>query len=558
MPILASSNQSEVLNVWEAYVAPTERIKINAAVGRVATSTIRLYPPGIPEIMPGMTYTKDIISNLTSAYKAGSVVIGIDFETGGFVDVIAKSNLSVELFEIKTFTSKSLSREVSNEIADYFRSGFCAAPYYHFAFHEDDPLRPLPASLKFIEWSRCLDNPNDAERLLEQERLISFALTDAQIKLQTMSVDDIELPPGFHQWTDKTTCRNLMYDRLQDPGYVTLVRDTTTFAIVGLLHSRMAKLERLFYSEEWYNPLIFSELDCPDLLDQPDHFFKKMKFHFGLEPQTPVMTISAQIISPSARGGDIFYKMMKSMALCISPIHASLPLLCEIPAEGTAHILNTAFTDRLVFGCLKNSHPLVFCQKTSAALFPFLADKSHWTYTLRHTSRAERQLADQHFVSSSTDNTKISVRENGAMGLAVFATERIQAGECIAVFEGEKYEAEHALALPYEMRDHAVQVGPQSYVFGYRGLAHCLCHSCEPNCGIRNLTEIFTTRDIEVGEQLTWDYRCTENSTWVLQNCLCGSRHCTKIVQNYDSLPSTMKAEYQSKNMVSEWLFEPP
>lgn len=168
--------------------------------------------------------------------------------------------------------------------------------------------------------------------------------------------------------------------------------------------------------------------------------------------------------------------------------------------------------------------------------------------------RAEKHYKETGFIPSTSDHAHVEVRENGDMGLAVFATQDIQAGSRIAIFEGETYEAPHALALPVEMRDHAIQVAHEKYVFGYRGLAHCLCHSCHPNCGIRNLTEIFAARDILKGEQVTWDYRCSENSTWVLDACLCGSERCSKVVRNYDSLPIETKESYKDRGMISEWI----
>lgn len=154
----------------------------------------------------------------------------------------------------------------------------------------------------------------------------------------------------------------------------------------------------------------------------------------------------------------------------------------------------------------------------------------------------------------STDCLSVDVHPNGKLGLAVFATEDIPANTRIAVFTGETYRSDTALGLPEVMRDHAIQTGPKEYVFGYKGLAHCLCHSCDPNCGIRHLTEIFTVKDVSAGEQLTWDYRCSENSNWVLETCLCGTDRCTGTVKNFDSLPNKMRTEYLSKSMVSEWI----
>ena len=242
------------------------------------------------------------------------------------------------------------------------------------------------------------------------------------------------------------------------------------------------------------------------------------------------------------------------MAQLIHPKHAALPLLSEISLHGTAHVMNTSFTDRIVFGILKNTHPLVYCSQMNQALFLFTSEKKHWYHALRKAARENIEYRKQYYISHHTDHKSVKVKPNGELGLAVFATENIPAQTRIAIFTGEKYQSKTALGLPEIMRNHAIQISSQEFVFGYKGLAHCLCHSCDPNCGIRNLTEIFTIRDIVAGEQLSWDYRCSENSNWILENCLCGTKRCTGKVANFDSLEAKIKAEYLSKSMVSEWI----
>lgn len=408
--------------------------------------------------------------------------------------------------------------------------------------------------MDFLAWAEALSLPDGADKEALKERLLLQAQDSAESWYREEEINTIKLPDGFYRWSDPDICRKLIADRLSDPGYVTLVRDKTTMELIGLLHSRMGTVERLFMTEEWYNPCLFSKYQNDQLLDNPERFYEKIRSHFQLTETEHCMTISAQILHPSALGGDIFYAMMRSMALKITPEHANLPLICEISPEGTAHVLNIAASRRIVFDVIKNGHPVVYSEKTSDALYPFVTDESHWIYRLKKEICQQREYKTQHYVRSTKDNPNVEVRSHGELGLAVFATAPIKEDDRIAVFEGEPYNAEDALAVPSMMKDHVIQTGPTSFVFGYRGLAHCLCHSCDPNCGIRNYTEIFAVRDIKAGEQVTWDYRCSENSIWVLENCLCGANRCTGRVANFDSLSGDMKHEYLSKNMVSEWI----
>lgn len=545
---------NDIIQAWDAFVSPTERISLSAAEGRIAASTIRQYPPGIPEIIPGMRYSPKILRSLKNAHTSGSDIVGVDMNFGQKVEVLLSDNSPQEKLDIQTYDAQSIDKAVTNEIADYFRQSFCAGPYFHFAFHECDPLQPLPHTLDFEAYTVSLGLSDPEKRKTYQETLRKTAYQRAIMVEPSHNMDSINLPNGFHLWTDRDNCRSLIQDRLTDPGYVTLVRDPETRILLGLLHSRMGTVERLFYSEEWFDPLLFSQYSDDRLQDDPKRFFKKIDYHFGLKPSDPVMTISAQALSPKVQGGQVFYKMMRSMALRIKPEHTTIPLLCEIPSYGTAHTLNRVFTDRMVFGVLKNSHPFVFSSQTSQALFPFIHKKLHWHHRLRRTARENLEFKKKHFVPRPTDFSGVIVKPNGNLGLAVYAAENIPAGTRIANFTGETYSSKTALDLPKIMRDHAIQIRPHEFVFGYRGLAHRLCHSCDPNCGIRNLTEIFTTRDIYAGEQVTWDYRCSENSNWVLERCLCNSLRCTGMVKNFDSLPPEVKSEYLSKSMVSQWI----
>jgi len=71
-------NRQNFIQAWEAFIAPTERISIEEAQGRKAASTIRQYPPGIPDIIPGMRYSQDVLDRIKFAHTSGVDIIGID------------------------------------------------------------------------------------------------------------------------------------------------------------------------------------------------------------------------------------------------------------------------------------------------------------------------------------------------------------------------------------------------------------------------------------------------------------------------------------------------
>lgn len=154
------------------------------------------------------------------------------------------------------------------------------------------------------------------------------------------------------------------------------------------------------------------------------------------------------------------------------------------------------------------------------------------------------------------DNPKSVIRETNKYGKAVFAKAKIKAGEFISIFDGKFYEAKRAMLLPdvppLRAGRHAVQFGKTKWRDGkIKGVARCLAHSCDPNCGIKNLFEIIAMRDIEKGEELTWDYAMTENSDFRME-CKCGAKCCRKIVGAYSMLSPKFLKKYQG--YISEWL----
>ena len=76
------------------------------------------------------------------------------------------------------------------------------------------------------------------------------------------------------------------------------------------------------------------------------------------------------------------------------------------------------------------------------------------------------------------------------------ATGKVLKSEVIAEFSGETHKAPRATQLPAQMVNHAIQTGPDEYVYGRRWLAELLDHSCTPNTGIQGKTMLAACRDI--------------------------------------------------------------
>jgi len=150
------------------------------------------------------------------------------------------------------------------------------------------------------------------------------------------------------------------------------------------------------------------------------------------------------------------------------------------------------------------------------------------------------------------DNPKVEVKASPLGGKGVFAKERIEAGEVIAEWDGEIYPLDHP-GWTEDLLNHVIQF-ERARFRDARGLARRINHSCEPNCGIKELFKVVAMRSIEPGEEITWDYEMTEDSEWWRMRCQCGKPRCRKIIGAYRSMPPEVRARY--RGFISEWLTE--
>lgn len=164
-------------------------------------------------------------------------------------------------------------------------------------------------------------------------------------------------------------------------------------------------------------------------------------------------------------------------------------------------------------------------------------------------------LNPPHYKAHALDHPDVIIRDT-AKGRGVFAGKNIPRGAVIAQFTGEVYTSARAASLPAIMVDHAMQIGPQSYVHAKGRLAEIINHSCRPNCGVSDITKIVTLYDIKAGAELCWDYAMSEMSDWRMDNCLCGAKRCRGTVGSYALLPYAVKAEYLRRGAVSDWIIQ--
>ncbi len=65
------------MKISEAYDAPAEWVKLEDAKDRVAADFVIVYPPDAPLIVPGETFTEDILLDILRKEKEGLTFLGI-------------------------------------------------------------------------------------------------------------------------------------------------------------------------------------------------------------------------------------------------------------------------------------------------------------------------------------------------------------------------------------------------------------------------------------------------------------------------------------------------
>ena len=124
---------------------------------------------------------------------------------------------------------------------------------------------------------------------------------------------------------------------------------------------------------------------------------------------------------------------------------------------------------------------------------------------------------------------RLIIRSSGIHAAGCFTLQPIPRGRKIVEYTGER--------IRHDDADKLYEGLPYTYLFGTSdgdtvidgfGMAMYVNHSCEPNCETEEEVDgsvwIISSRDIEAGEELTYDYLLYEGDGDA--PCTCGSRKC--------------------------------
>jgi len=132
---------------------------------------------------------------------------------------------------------------------------------------------------------------------------------------------------------------------------------------------------------------------------------------------------------------------------------------------------------------------------------------------------------------------KLEVREAPEKGgKAVYSRLEIKKNEILAVWGGQVITLEQVLSLPQSEMGHTIQIHDALYLapLDMEEPADFINHCCNPNAGVCGQITLVAMRDIEIGEEITFDYAMADSSSFDEFDCACGAENCRGRVSGDD------------------------
>ena len=141
---------------------------------------------------------------------------------------------------------------------------------------------------------------------------------------------------------------------------------------------------------------------------------------------------------------------------------------------------------------------------------------------------------------------KAQAHPAGDKGWGSYAVEPINAGETVAAFGGSVVPLAVLETFNDDRQSRSIQVDTDLYLVSGEtpDAGDMLNHSCEPNCGLSGQILLVAMRDIEPGEELSFDYAMCDASDYDEFRCLCEEPTCREIITGSDWRDPDLQAKY--------------
>ncbi len=141
----------------------------------------------------------------------------------------------------------------------------------------------------------------------------------------------------------------------------------------------------------------------------------------------------------------------------------------------------------------------------------------------------------------------IAIRQGDGTGRAAFAERLLVGGTVVATFGGRACTGTELARFSPERVSRSLQVDDDLFFVGPADAepGDFFNHSCQPNCGMRNATQVVTMREIAPGEELTFDYVMTDTAPYDEFTCKCGVTQCRGFVRSGDWKRDDLRKRYE-------------
>lgn len=124
-------------------------------------------------------------------------------------------------------------------------------------------------------------------------------------------------------------------------------------------------------------------------------------------------------------------------------------------------------------------------------------------------------------------------------GKGVKARHDLQEGHVLTVIGGPTVSYAETLTMGNK-ESYCMQVEVNRYIrptFPF----YLFNHSCMPNCGINANLQLVTIRDVNRGEELSWDYSTSMLERGWQLTCACRTSQCRQLITDFDPLPAPLQ-----------------
>ena len=143
---------------------------------------------------------------------------------------------------------------------------------------------------------------------------------------------------------------------------------------------------------------------------------------------------------------------------------------------------------------------------------------------------------------------KAQMRVTPGKGSGSIAISKISKGEILASFGGNVIDLSELAKYSDDRVSRSLQLNSDTYLLSGNmpEPGDMINHSCEPNCGIAGTSSVEALRNIEIGEEITFDYAMTDSSKYDEFTCACEKNGCRKKITGIDWQKEELQARYRN------------